>query len=144
MRSIRKQKKVRGMTESNRIEFKQELTALLEKEVIAILNYPESGVIAQPGNGLKETFQRGSGVEPPLALKILHALGVNTLGKQAFAGILDKERPWRYLNDLIARMVREGVIEMAIPDKPTSSRQKYRLTEKGRKDLAADNSIGRS
>jgi len=104
----------------------------------------EKQVIAQPGNGLKETFQRGSGVEPPLALKILHALGVNTLGKQAFAGILDKERPWRYLNDLIARMVREGVIEMAIPDKPTSSRQKYRLTEKGRKNLTADNSIGRS
>ena len=33
------------MTESNRIEYKQELTDLLEKEVIAFLNYPEGGVI---------------------------------------------------------------------------------------------------
>ena len=125
---------------------------LISKEALNL----EKQVIAQPGNGLKETFQRGSGVEsgvelgvelgvePPLALKILHALSVNTLGKQALAEILGKERPWRYLNDLIARMVREGVIEMAIPDKPTSSRQKYRLTEKGRKNLAANNSIGQS
>ena len=91
-------------------------------------------------------MQRESGVElggkfggePPLALKVLHILSMNTLGKQALAETLGKERPWRYLNDLIARMVREGVIEMTIPDKPTSSRQQYRLTEKERKNLAAD------
>ncbi|MBC8147359.1 MAG: ATP-binding protein, partial [Bacteroidetes bacterium] len=33
------------MTESNRIEFKQELTEGLEKEVIAFLNYREGGVV---------------------------------------------------------------------------------------------------
>ena len=38
-------KKDKRMTESNRIEYKQELTDLLEKEVIAFLNYPEGGVI---------------------------------------------------------------------------------------------------
>ena len=70
---------------------------LISKEALNL----EKQVIAQPGNGLKETFQRGSGVEsgvelgvelgvePPLALKILHALSVNTLGKQALAEIPD-------------------------------------------------------
>ena len=33
------------MTETNRIEFKQELTDTLEKEVIAFLNYREGGLI---------------------------------------------------------------------------------------------------
>jgi len=33
------------MTETNRIEFKQELSENLEKEVIAFLNYPEGGLI---------------------------------------------------------------------------------------------------
>jgi len=33
------------MSESNRIEYKRELTDSLEKEVIAFLNYPEGGII---------------------------------------------------------------------------------------------------
>ncbi len=33
------------MTESNRIEYKRELTASLEKEVIAFLNYRDGGII---------------------------------------------------------------------------------------------------
>ena len=33
------------MTETNRIEYKQELTEGLEKEVIAFLNYHEGGVL---------------------------------------------------------------------------------------------------
>ena len=32
-------------SETNRIEYKQELTDDLEKEVIAFLNYPEGGLI---------------------------------------------------------------------------------------------------
>jgi ATP-dependent DNA helicase RecG len=30
-----------------------------------------------------------------------------------------------------------GLIEMTIPDKPTSSKQRYRITEKGRAAFAA-------
>ena len=33
------------MTETNRIEYKQELTGDLEKEVVAFLNYHEGGII---------------------------------------------------------------------------------------------------
>ncbi|WP_049824431.1 Fic family protein [Desulfurivibrio alkaliphilus] len=35
--------------------------------------------------------------------------------------------------------IKLGLIEMTIPDKPTSSKQKYRLTEKGRQLLTASN-----
>lgn len=35
------------------------------------------------------------------------------------------------LNPLIA----DGLLEMTIPDKPTSSKQKYRLTERGKRFL---------
>jgi len=31
--------------------------------------------------------------------------------------------------------MKAGLIEMTIPDKPRSSKQKYRLTEKGRKAI---------
>jgi ATP-dependent DNA helicase RecG len=36
------------MQESNRIEFKRELTDALEKEVIAFLNYRDGGIIPNP------------------------------------------------------------------------------------------------
>ena len=36
---------IETMTESNRIEYKQELIDGLEKEVIAFLNYREGGII---------------------------------------------------------------------------------------------------
>jgi DNA-binding PadR family transcriptional regulator len=38
----------------------------------------------------------------------------------------------RYLDPALA----EGLVELTIPDKPRSSQQKYRLTEKGRAWLA--------
>ena len=36
------------------------------------------------------------------------------------------------LHKQIRRLVDQDIIEMTIPDKPRSSNQKYRLTEKGR------------
>ena len=37
-----------------------------------------------------------------------------------------------YLSRLLAELVGDGLIERTIPDKPNSSQQRYRLTEKGR------------
>ena len=47
-----------------------------------------------------------------------------------------------FRNNHIQPLLDDGVLEMTIPDKPTSSQQKYRTTAKGLK-LLARNSEGR-
>lgn len=72
-----------------------------------------------------------------MANLILDALRENELGKKEMAKRLGKPKPTRYLNDLVRKMVANGLIEFTIPDKPTSRLQKYRLTNKGRTWLDA-------
>lgn len=43
----------------------------------------------------------------------------------------------RFKNVILQPLIEANLIEMTIPDKPTSSKQKYRLTDKGRALLAA-------
>ena len=42
----------------------------------------------------------------------------------------------KFRNQDIRPLLLSGLLEMTIPDKPTSSKQRYRLTEKGRALLA--------
>lgn len=42
-----------------------------------------------------------------------------------------------FVNAYLKPALEAGLVEMTIPDKPRSSKQKYRLTEKGRRVLAA-------
>jgi ATP-dependent DNA helicase RecG len=37
----------------------------------------------------------------------------------------------RFKNQVLNSLLNAGLLEMTIPDKPTSSKQKYRLTETG-------------
>jgi ATP-dependent DNA helicase RecG len=39
----------------------------------------------------------------------------------------------KFRNQVLGPLIEDGLIEMTIPDKPRSSKQKYRLTEKGSK-----------
>lgn len=39
------------------------------------------------------------------------------------------------MNSILKHLLDSGLLEMTIPDKPRSSKQKYRLTEKGRRFL---------
>lgn len=50
-------------------------------------------------------------------------------------GLTDEKHFREYYQQLSTKL---GLIEMTIPDKPRSSRQKYRLTDKGRRLLAKD------
>ena len=38
----------------------------------------------------------------------------------------------KFRNQVLKRLLTAGWLEMAVPDKPTSSRQKYRTTDAGR------------
>lgn len=42
----------------------------------------------------------------------------------------------KFRNSVIAPLMQAGLIEMTIPDRPQSSNQKYRVTERGRALLA--------
>ena len=51
----------------------------------------------------------------------------------AYSGRTDRTK---FRNQVIRPLLLSGLLEMTIPDKPTSSKQRYRLTEKGRALLA--------
>jgi ATP-dependent DNA helicase RecG len=41
----------------------------------------------------------------------------------------------KFRNQVLTPLIEEGLVEMAIPDKPTSSKQQYRTTTYGRELL---------
>jgi ATP-dependent DNA helicase RecG len=43
----------------------------------------------------------------------------------------------KFRDQVLGPLLTNGLLEMTIPDKPTSSRQKYRLTQKGRAILGS-------
>ena len=47
--------------------------------------------------------------------------------------ILGRTNRTKFRDQVLAPLLSAGLVEMTIPDKPRSSQQKYRLTEKGRK-----------
>lgn len=52
----------------------------------------------------------------------------------AIAGRADRTK---FRDQVLKPLLAEGLLEMTIPDKPTSSKQRYRTTDKGRAQLAA-------
>jgi len=52
---------------------------------------------------------------------------------QTRTGLADREH---FRIDYLRPAIEQGLIEMTIPDKPRSSKQRYRLTDKGRRWLS--------
>jgi ATP-dependent DNA helicase RecG len=104
-----------------------------------IVSVPEFGENPASVTQVRKRMGTGSelgvelGAESELARQILTILADNPLGRAGIARQLGKSKPSRYLNELMVHLLQKEIVEYTIPDKPQSSRQKYRLTEKGRK-----------
>ena len=77
--------------------------------------------------------------------QVVHALGAarsdcSFAELQAAAGLKDRVH---FLKTHLEPLLLAGWIERTIPDKPRSSKQKYRLTEKGRQALQKQEGGGR-
>lgn len=64
-----------------------------------------------------------------MAAKIIQLLIQEPLSKSQIAQKLGKDKPTRYLNDLMNKLIENTVVEYTIPDKPNSRLQKYRLVQ---------------
>ncbi len=108
------------MTETNRIEYKRELTDGLEKEVVAFLNYREGGIlyigVAKNGNTYGLTDADGD------QLKIKDRLKNNI--RPSAMGLFDIVSEVREGKDILKVIVASG------PEKPYHLK-KYGMSEKG-------------
>ena len=66
-----------------------------------------------------------------MGLHIMELLQSGTLSKAAIAQALGKEKPTRYLNELMKKLIERELAAYTLPEKPGSRLQKYQLTEKG-------------
>ena len=108
------------MAETNRIEYKQELTEGLEKEVIAFLNYREGGIIYIGIDKTGKTY--GLADSDSDQLKIKDRLKNNI--KPSALGLFDIVSEEHEGKDIIKIIVASG------PEKPYHIR-KYGMSEKG-------------
>jgi len=108
------------MTETNRIEYKQELIGDLEKEVVAFLNYHEGGII-YIGLDKKGNVAGVSDSDSDM-LKIKDRLKNNIL--PSCMGLFDVVHEEHEGNDVIKIIVASG------PEKPYYLK-KYGMSEKG-------------
>ena len=95
------------------------------KRIAAAEGQAEQGVVSQPESQPESLKDR-----------VLGLLIASSRGKSEISLSLGQKEVSGQLNKVIRELLAEQKIEMTIPDKPTSSKQKYRLTEKGRDILA--------
>jgi transcriptional regulator with GAF, ATPase, and Fis domain len=85
-----------------------------------------------PDDGLDDTPHDTPDDDPVFRLIRKLKGGMNRKALQAALGLKDTEH---FRKSYIQPALEAGLIEMTIPDKPRSKKQKYRLTEKGQKKL---------
>ena len=95
---------------------------------------PESRQQVQPESG-----HRGPPAEPPrpepLDIRVLRILADGPMSKASLSADLGQKTVSGRLNEVIRRLVVEGVLAPTIPDRPRSRFQQYRLTVAGRARL---------
>lgn len=95
---------------------------------------PESEQRMQPESG-----HRGLPGEPsprePLATRVLRILADGPKSKASLSADLGQKAVSGRLNEVVRRLVVEGLLAPTIPDRPRSRLQRYRLTAAGRARL---------
>lgn len=109
--------------ENNRVEYKRELTENLEKEVVAFLNARESGVLYTPQ-----------------VLKLISVIP-GEMDREALQDALSLSARKNFRTLYLTPALNNGLLEMTIPDKPSSRLQKCRLTGKGMATLGTIQSV---
>lgn len=85
--------------------------------------------------GLRPELQLELRLESPPAAKVMLLLAQEEMGKALLAGELGHKTVSGELNKQVKRLLEMNLIEMTIPEKPNSSKQKYRLSEAGKELL---------
>ncbi len=90
----------------------------------------------QVGSGAESRAESGaeSGAEST-GLKILRLLSEKECSKSEIANILGQNTITGFLNRLMNKLIKDGVITRTLPDKPMSRLQKYRIAPAGRAEL---------
>ena len=68
--------------------------------------------------------------------RVLNLLTNETMSKSELSKKLGHKEVSGQLNKVVRNLMADGAIEYTLPERPTSPRQKYRLTDKGRTELA--------
>ena len=71
-----------------------------------------------------------------LKSRVINLLVDGPLSKSELSKKLGHKEVSGQLNKIVRNLVADRMIEYTLPEKPTSSRQKYRLTNKGRNELS--------
>ena len=112
-------------------EFKQEVGTFMQ-----IIRRPESQPDSQPESKAQVTGQVTGQVGTKSALS-RHQVEILRKCEEESAitdlmDIAERSDRTKFRHQILAPLLVEGLLEMTVPDKPTSSKQKYRLTAKGR------------
>lgn len=119
---------------------------------LQIVNYPGGMPVVKDGLAAASLAPSGTGAKSPqVTLQVTPQVTPEVTCARQTHAITDRgalgEDPGRQVEkagpstDQVGIKFRDqvlnaGLVEMTVPDKPRSSRQKYRLTEKGRRFLA--------
>ena len=90
-------------------------------------NLPDPQMSEEDGGFLVTVYK--TGVKSDMTAHIIHRLEQELLSKSKIARKLSKDKPnrSRCLNDLMNKLLENGIVQHTIPDKPNSLLQKYRL-----------------
>ena len=115
-------------------EFAEE-RKLLVADVLAAKHSVPKG----PSWGLSRGPSRGAvRAQSPREKCLILLAGSELKRKEIAVGVRMPSRSG-YLSRMLAELVEDGLIERTIPDKPNSSQQRYRLTEKGQQVVRGNN-----